>query len=114
MLEAYLQVLLEANEEQFKEVTAMINSPIIERVLEESGWAQRVRDQEKARSDQEKARLEQEWERDRQIWAAERQRLEADREAERQKVEAEKAELQEKVLFLEQSLKEQAAQHRAE
>jgi hypothetical protein len=31
MLEAYLQVLLEANEEQFKEVTAMINSPIIER-----------------------------------------------------------------------------------
>jgi chemotaxis protein histidine kinase CheA len=149
MLEAYLQVLLEANEEQFKEVTAMINSPIIERVLEESGWAQRVRDREKAfweqekvRVEQEKARVEQEWERDRQIWAdklreveadrqkseadrqkveadrqkseAERQKVEAEREAERQKSEAEKAELREKVLFLEQSLKEQAAQHRAE
>jgi hypothetical protein len=99
--------LLEANEEQFKEVTAMINSPIIERVLEESGWAQRVRDQEKARSDQEKAHLEQEWERDRQIWMAERQRLEAEREAE-------KAELREKILFLEQSLKKQATQNRTE
>jgi hypothetical protein len=98
MLEAYLQVLLEANKEQFKEMTAMINSPIIEQVLEESGWAQRVRDQEKAR-------LEQAWDRDRQIWAAERQKLEADR----QKVEAE---LREKVLFLEQSLKEQTTQHR--
>jgi hypothetical protein len=132
MLEAYLQVLLEANEEQFKEMSAMMNSPIIEKVLEESGWAQRLRDQGKARSEQEKVRLEQEWEQDRQIWAdklqkveaereAERQKIEAEREAERQKVEAdqqrseaEKAELREKVLFLEQSLKEQAAQHRAE
>jgi hypothetical protein len=95
--------LLEANEEQFKEATAMINSPIIERVLEESGLAQRIR----APVEQEKARLEQEWERDRQIWAAERQKLEADREAE-------KAELREKLRLLEQSLKEQAAQHRAE
>jgi hypothetical protein len=139
MLEAYLQVLFEANEKQFKEVTAMINSPIIERVLEESGWAQRVRDREKVFWEQEKARVEQEWERDRQIWVAERQRLEAERvadrqrletdrqkleadreaerqrlEADRQKSEAEKAELREKVLFLEQSLKEQAAQYRAE
>jgi hypothetical protein len=74
---------LEANKEQFKEVTAMINSPIIEQVLEESGWAQKVRDREKAH-------LEQEWERDRQIWADKLREVEADR----QKVEAEKAELE--------------------
>jgi hypothetical protein len=117
-LEAYLQVLLEANEEQFKEMTAMMNSPIIERVLEESGWAQKVRDRENARWDQkweqEKALWDQEWEQDRQIWAEKLREVEAERqksEVERQKVEAE---LREKVLLLEQSLKEQAAQHSAE
>jgi hypothetical protein len=125
ILEAYLQVLLEANKEQFKEMTAMINSPIIEQVLEESGWAQRVRDQERARLDQERARVEQEkarveqaWERDRQIWADKLREVEAEREADRQKAEADRkkveAELREKVLALEQSLKEQSAPHSAE
>jgi regulator of protease activity HflC (stomatin/prohibitin superfamily) len=121
VLEAYLQVLLEANDEQFKEVTAMMNSPIIERVLEESGWAQKVRAQERELRERENER----WERDRQIWAeklreaeaereADRQKAEAEREADRQRAEAEKAELQEKVRLLEQSLKQQAAQNHAE
>jgi hypothetical protein len=84
----------------------MMNSPIIERVLEESGWAQKVRDRENER-----------WERDRQIWAEKLRQVEADRqkaEADQQKAEVEKAELQEKVRLLEQSLKEQSARNHAE
>jgi hypothetical protein len=62
LLEANLQVLLEANEKQFKEITALMNSPIIERVLEESGWTDKIRNQE------------------RQVWEEKWQKAEAERQ----------------------------------
>jgi hypothetical protein len=42
---AYLETLFEANKEQFKELAATTNSPVIKRVLEESGLADKIRQQ---------------------------------------------------------------------
>jgi hypothetical protein len=66
-LEAYMQVLLEANKAQFKEITAMINSPIIEQILEENGWVDKFRNQER-----------QVWEKKEQVWNQDRQKAEAE------------------------------------
>jgi hypothetical protein len=81
LLKAYLQVLLEAYEEQFKEVRAMINSPAIERILKESGWIDKIRKQ------------------DQQVWEEKLQKV----EAERQMAEAEIAELRERLRLLQQA-----------
>jgi hypothetical protein len=110
LLEAYLQVLLQANKEQFKELTAMINNPVIEQILEESGWADKIRQQER----QVWERDRQVWEQDRRIWeerwqkveaerATERQKAEAERATERQQIEAENAALREKLRLLQQA-----------
>jgi hypothetical protein len=109
----------------------MLDSLIIDQVLEDGGWAQRLRDQGSARwklesqilaeklqkSEAELRKVEAE----RQKSEAERRKVEAERAAERRKVEAERRKVEaereaerEKVLFLEQALREQTAQHRAE
>jgi hypothetical protein len=80
-LGAYLQVLLEANKEQFREVTAMINSPVIDQILEENGWAEKFRQQE------------------RQVWEQKWWKT----EAERRKAEAENAELKEQLRLFQQA-----------
>jgi hypothetical protein len=93
-LEAYLQVLLEANKAQFKEITAMMNSPIIEQVLEESGWADKIRKQERQAWNKEITAMinspiieqvleESGWadkirKQERQAWNQERQKVEAE------------------------------------
>jgi hypothetical protein len=81
LLKAYLQVLLEANEEQFKEVRAMINSPVIDQVLKESGWIDKILEQER-----------QVLERERQVW-----------EEKWQKAETEIAELKEQLRLFQQA-----------
>jgi hypothetical protein len=77
--QAYLQVLLDVNQDQFEEVWAM-NSPTIEQVLEKSGWADKMRQQE------------------RQVWEKRLQQA----EAERQRAEAENAALKEQLRLSQQ------------
>jgi hypothetical protein len=102
LLKAYLQVLLEANEEQFQEVRAMINSPAIERILKESGWIDKILEQDHQVWEQER----QVWNQERQVWEEKWQKVEAERqkaEAEQQKAEAEIAELKEQLRLFQQA-----------